>query len=289
MCGLAGYAGVRDPNKRLALVRALGSGIDARGGDAAGFVSLRDTLQMSKRIGTWNTANSRFLRAAAEGHVTMMHSRLTTCGDPRAFSHAHPYAIRRNGETVLWGCHNGMIYDARDSAKEHGRPFTVDSRELFELIADDDFAGLQSLHGYGVAMWVEAKAKDVVNLVRLSSSSEIVVSRLKNDDGLAWASTPKILTRAVWTSGMREDVTYDLGEIGRVYQIRESGITISNREGYKVSSGWAASSYFGVDNDEYDKWWEDHTMQDKDERPWWERTPSADSAEGKWWEKYNED
>ncbi len=115
MCGLSGYAGI-SPDKRVKLIEVLGEGIDDRGGHAAGYVSLTGNVSYARRIGRWEDSRSRFIRGAAQGAVCMMHARFATCGDRDDVVQAHPFAIQREGGTVLWGAHNGMIHNARASA-----------------------------------------------------------------------------------------------------------------------------------------------------------------------------
>ena len=248
MCGLAGYSGIVSSFDRQNIVFELGWGIDDRGGDAAGFVTVSHTLRYCKRVGMWSGAKNRFIKAAATGHLTMMHSRWATCG-VKSLSEAHPFVIRRNGKTVLYGAHNGIIYDAWESAKKNGRNIEVDSQEIFELIADGKFAEIAELGGYGVLTWIYANNPTVVNIVRMTKNSEIEAAKLKSG-GIVWASTSKILRAAVKSANLEIEVEYDLKEIGTVYQIEDGEITMSTLPAVKLaesislfSSSWLGSAF----------------------------------------------
>src|SRR4051812_41108202 len=144
MCGLAGFAGIKNVETRTALVWTLGMGIDERGGHAAGFVSLGEQLRCHKKLGYWLSAKNRFVEAAASGPICMLHARYATCGK-QTIEEAHPFAIQRDGRTRLYGAHNGVVYNAWESAKSHGRKIQVDSQEIFECIADGNIKALQKL------------------------------------------------------------------------------------------------------------------------------------------------
>ncbi len=182
MCGLAGFSGIKDVKRRTCLAYALGIGIDSRGGHAAGFVSV-DTAasgkapRMSKRIGTWAKASNKFIYAAGSGEVAMMHSRFATCGKPDDIRNAHPFLIRRKGDAVLYGVHNGVIGETKESAKLHGRDWSVDSKEVFELLADGNLKAIQELDGYGVLNWITPES-GVVNMAKLSDKGDFVACTL---------------------------------------------------------------------------------------------------------------
>ncbi len=227
MCGLAGFSGIKDEHKRWVLMRTLGIGIDARGGHAAGYVSLRTAESslaptVNKRIGTWKGANGRFLSEAAKGEVLMMHSRFATCGQRDNVTHAHPFVIKREGKSVIYGAHNGVLGGTYGSSAKAKRTHTVDSRELLELMADDDVDGINNLTGYGVVTWITPSSGNV-NMVRLSENSDIIVVSLKGG-GIAWASTWNILRTALNAAGIEAEHTLVTEEIGMVYQMAATGV-----------------------------------------------------------------
>lgn len=252
MCGLAGMSGVKSADARLKLVISLGGGIDARGGHAAGYVTLPSAtsgagVKMAKRIGTWDKAALRFSFAAARGEATMMHSRFATCGSKDNVEHAHPFAIKRDGKSVLYGAHNGVISGTYLSAREHQRDHTVDSKEVFELLADGDIAAIRKLEGYGVLTWITPESGDI-NLVRLSKNADLVVAKLKGDNGYAYASTWTILSKALAFAGLEAEHTMNVDAVGQVFHIRPSGMWLGSETKLTVAEdSWRSRSYSHYD------------------------------------------
>ena len=241
MCGIFGFvSGVDTLNEdqRRKFTVAGGAGVDNRGGHASGYVSVdqkTNTIRYCKKLGRWMRAKQRFLTTAADGNILMGHARFATCGSKEEVQHAHPFAVKRNGQIKLWGAHNGIIHGAFESAKKRGRDIGVDSQEIFELIVDKDHEAIQKLSGYGVVTWIEAAHHDYVNLVKLSSGGDIVVYTLK-EGGVVWASTSYILDEALKLSGLHCDQEYKSLEVGKVYQIRADGLYETNVDGIKLDS-----------------------------------------------------
>jgi hypothetical protein len=251
MCGLAGFTNVPpfapgDPrDKRVALARHLGLGVDDRGGHAAGYVSAGaapgSSVHYGRKIGEWSGASLAFVTDATRGDTTIIHARYATCGKKDAPEQAHPFAVKRpdpatgHERTVLWGCHNGMLDGTHATARAHGRTHDVDSREAFELLADGHVEMIRSLQGYGVLTWIERAQRDRVRLVRLSEDSELVVARTECK-ALVWASTWKILENALSAAGMRAECTFNV-EVGKVYEAHASGeFTYSLHPDIKVAA-----------------------------------------------------
>lgn len=252
MCGLAGFAGIKDYKTRLVLTAALtAKGIESRGSHAAGYVAITEKhgVRYGRKVGPWSKSRARFMKSAASGHMCLMHARYATCGK-RDVTSAHPFAIHRKGKVVLWGAHNGMIPDAWNSAKQHSRECNVDSQEVFELIADGEFESIQDMMGYGVLTWVESNDTSCIKLVRLSKDSDMEIVSVKGG-GIVWASTWKILNDALKAAGLEAEYKYDVDEVGRVFEITPdkvwktdiTGLHLSegyNRRGYKY--GWGMQS-----------------------------------------------
>jgi hypothetical protein len=277
MCGLGGYAGIGSE----VFARALGIELDMRGGHAAGYVNDKG---WATRVGPWESARRRFVRRAGEGAAGIIHARYATCGT-QSQRDAHPFEIRRGGAPVLYGAHNGMIDDADDCAKEYGRPYTVDSRELFELIADGEFPTIQNLAGYGVASWM-VPGKAEVNLSRLTESGEICVVSISGG-GYAWASTWEILASALVAARLIPVDSYKL-EVGTVYKIRPDGIFTTSEKRCSLSTrmrSWLPSSWKGCLNDDeldeiFDAQKDDlFEMDGRDDDPW---KDNEDDTDGKW-------
>lgn len=238
MCGLSGYVGLQcSQQDKLMLVLGLADGIDNRGGHACGYVSNdveKDDLKYARKKGTWVRSRLRFIEGAAQD-VCLMHARFATCGNRDDSNNAHPFAIRRNGRVVLWGAHNGMVSDAFASAKLHDREIQVDSQEIFELLADRDYEGIQNMAGYGVITWIEAEQRNCVYLARLSSHSDIVLVSIKGG-GYVWASTKKILTEALKFADLEAEEEFVLDDIGRVYLIAPDGVFKTDCDGVYVGN-----------------------------------------------------
>lgn len=200
MCGLAGYQGLSvDEKQRLALVLGLGDGIDTRGGDAAGYVAItrHGFLDVDRLVGTWSKSWRMTMTAASIGeHSLAMHARYATCGTKTVID-AHPFTIRREGKVVLHGMHNGVIWDARSSAEINGRgkEYSVDSRELFELLADGETRAIADLNGYGTIVWIEPSAPHEIKLARLTADADLSIATV-DGGGVVWASTRRILQSA---------------------------------------------------------------------------------------------
>lgn len=246
MCGVAGFAGLKsDNNSKILLTYALGWGIDSRGGHASGFVSVNGRINVGKKLGKWQDAKDKFVFSAASGEVAMLHARWATCGK-RGVDEAHPFTIRRNDKSVLYGIHNGVVYNGFESAKKHGRKILVDSQEIFHLLADGNIKGINDLDGYGVINYVLPEDPRCVRMVRLSSSSDFYACHIKTG-GIVWASTERIVIEALETAELESDGEYKLDEIGTVYELRPDEILKSNKDhekGIKFSEDKFASSRF---------------------------------------------
>lgn len=254
MCGVAGYSGIKDPQARLTLACMLGYGIDKRGGHAAGYVSIDSHesgkgFRLAKRIGTWGEANKRFLFGAAKGEVAMMHARFATHGPKENFNCAHPFAIRRNDETVLVGVHNGVIQGTMQSALTNKRPWSVDSKEVFELLADEKYDEIRALSGYGVLTWI-TPASGLVNVCKLSAGADFMLTHLEGG-GVAWASTWMILREALKIAKMKDGNTIHLPEVGTVYQIGPEGVAKSGVTGLHTQGSKSSTSYSGTSSGDF--------------------------------------
>lgn len=139
----------------------------------------------------------------------------------------------RGDETILYGAHNGIIYEgAERSALEHDRDYTVDSREVLELLADGEYDSIRRLQGYGVLTWM-VPGDPYVNLVRLSQDSEIEAALLKAG-GVVWGSTQEIIRDACEIAGLRIKTFYELPLIGHKYRLKPHGLFESNTSGIWV-------------------------------------------------------
>jgi predicted glutamine amidotransferase len=245
MCGIAGYHGVSEEYMRQMLAWSLGSMIDLRGGHAAGFLSITSdgTPLHGRKLGTFADANDRFYRRIARGPIAMLHARFATCGRG-GVGEAHPFEIRRGGRPVLWGAHNGVLRGTDETAKAYGRKHDVDSRELFELLADDKMKEINGLTGYGVVQWVEANSPDAVYLCRLSDDSDLRVVKL-SDGSVVWASTLYAIEDAVKIAGLEIENEIDCGITGMVYRVADGWVTKTRRKDFTVSKRIAYAGSYG--------------------------------------------
>ncbi len=222
------------------------------------------------------------------GDMCIMHARWATCGNKKNQDQAHPFEIKRDGRTKLFGAHNGIIWNADESAKANGRKYTVDSKELFELMADGDVDGIQDLDGYGVITYF-IPGSNHINMIRLSEHSEIVVVSLKTG-GLAWASTWDILSDALDFAELEAEYDFQVPDIGRVYQIRESGVYKTSVEGImfeakkepesweaKLIAQWEAEQ---KEKEELEEAYRDYLRNSEEDRP-----PMFDAALHTSWER----
>lgn len=220
MCGISGFVGVKHPKTRYKLVSALGEGIDARGGHAAGYVTFTgEKVNVGKKLGFWSDARRSFIERASRAKLSMMHARYATCGKGE-ITEAHPFAIKRKGRVVLWGAHNGMIYNAKQSAKKNDRKIVVDSEEIFHLIADEDWEGIKRLEGYGVITWIYASDPTSIYLLRLSRSGQIYVVETKKGN-IVYGSTRDIVDDAIEHAGLEFAYVYDVN-VGTVYRMNQN-------------------------------------------------------------------
>ncbi len=234
MCGLAGWAGI-PAKSRYNLTRALGVGIDARGRHSIGYVS--DGRIVGRALGTWADVAPSMIRTASGGETALLHARYRTGGKINV-QNAHPYTIMRKGRIVLHGAHNGVLDGTEDTAKKYRRHHTVDSRELFELLADGRIEEINDLEGYGVVTWTTPNSHDI-RLAKLTDSGEISVCRLR-DGGIVYASTEDILIDALVAAELVPEDVYEL-ETGRVYRISPAGITTTPIDGLTVQDWWSAT------------------------------------------------
>jgi len=223
MCGISGFTGVKNLNTRVKLIKGFGPSIDRRGYAAAGFVTSNEAgeITFQRKVLGWTRADEEFILAAASGDMCMMHSRGPwTSVD----TDAHPFPVSRDGKIVLWGAHNGELDQAWESARHHNRDITVDSMELFELIADAQYNQLNTMYGWGVAEWVEASSPRQVKLACISDYADLVAVSLVGG-GAAWASTMDILKIGLTNAGLSIKEHYPiLGNTGRVFVANEEGI-----------------------------------------------------------------
>lgn len=245
MCGVAGFTNVFNNQQRAKLARQLGIAIDTRGGHAAGFLAVSSRgLRYGRTTETFEDASRPFLDQAAAGPVaTMLHARFATCGADVA-AHAHPFAIRREGEIKLFGMHNGTFNNHEAVGKKRGRKTDVDSEELFQLLADGDYDGVRELSGYGTAVWVDKDDPSRVRLVRLSETADLEIIKIKGAGaGFVFGSTFQIIRAGLEAAGLESETAYTL-TCGDVIELCGDVIRYASEiPKLKVSWGYSYGSF----------------------------------------------
>lgn len=270
MCGIAGFVGVPDA-QRLALAYTLGVAIDNRGGHGAGFVGSRgDTVEHMRKEGEFSGASWKFLRTAASCDALILHSRYGTCGG-RSAKEAHPFAIKRDKRTILWGAHNGVLDNAKEFAKEHGRSYDVDSRELFELLADDLYDEIAQVQGYGTLAWIRSEAQDTIRLVRMTRSGDLEIAKLEDDAGYVFGSTRDIIKDGIEATDLRIEHFYTLetGDVVTLHAARgvegtHEKIVLAERTTHKLWSDYGKGALWTFGDDPIEAGANDPTSTDYD-------------------------
>jgi len=272
MCGLAGFQGLGiSEMDRAFLIMALGAGIDRRGGDAIGYAALADNKEIvvRRQTGDWCEARSiELIREATRMHTLAMHARFATCAT-KAAVHAHPFTISRGERDVLYGMHNGILYNAEDSAKKHGRKYSVDSRELFELLADGHLDEIEKLEGYGTAVWMEASEPGVVYMVRMTDDADLEIAKVKGG-GVVWGSTERIVRDGLGAVGAEVDsflviephIIHSVSD-GRAWKHSNMKLSVSGARAVRslgTSSGYGEFSRAGW----MQRWQEDDFLAEED-------------------------
>jgi hypothetical protein len=236
MCGLSGYSNISDPETRLILTAALGHAIVTRGMGGSGYVNLDGNGGMGFRrdIRSWRAVERDFMDAASSMESCMMHSRGPISS---VETDVHPFPIERNGATVLWGSHNGMFDDAWFSARHNGRAITVDSQEVFHLMADNQLAELAKMSGWGVITWVEASNLNEIKICRLTGDSEIFGATMK-EGGVVYASTPSILKFACEHANLTPEEYLPMEEVGAIYTVANGAINCTSQPGPRLMNAW---------------------------------------------------
>jgi Glutamine amidotransferase domain len=229
MCGIGGFGGIPIA-KRQVLTLALGLGIDRRGGHSSGYLSIQHSgaLERGRTTDTWSTADAGFHKSAWQGNLVAMHARYATCGS-HSKTNAHPFKVQRKRKTVLWGMHNGIIWDAHGSAKKNGRDYTVDSLELLELLADREYDQIAGLSGYGTIVWVEAGDTKHVKICRMTENADMHIARNTEGHGTIYGSTAGIVNESAAHAGVTIEPPWE-PDHGVVYQISTNGLVERTEE-----------------------------------------------------------
>jgi len=178
MCGLFGWIGNLQPDKRLVLATLLAKFNTKRGEHSWGFTS--------RRGGPWQRERglgeaTRAIYKLAKNHTVMAHTRWATSGNITV-ENAHPFEL--NGVMLA---HNGVIYNDYDFIGEED--YQVDSQLILNRIAEG--RNLSDLAGYGTITFTRPDNLDTVYLCNVGQGDlaiACVLNRKKKVVALVWSS-----------------------------------------------------------------------------------------------------
>jgi hypothetical protein len=188
--------------------------------------------------------------------------------------------------------HNGMLTGTHASAYRNHRSHTVDSRELYELLASGEIAAIRNLSGYGTLQWAYNGSADVY-LCRLTDSADLEVCQLR-DGGLVWGSTKRIVTDALDICGLALDYWYEPLAVGRTARVTDGVITYSGLDGLMVKPGcgwsWDGDGGWGGTWAKGTQWHVIHTLPQVADDTVWDRRddddPAWDEMSADDWDRY---
>lgn len=185
MCGLFGFTGKLDTDKRRTLLRALCMLNQSRGEDSVGLASINaDTRQFQIYRVCVPPVNAigkrRFVELCDDvGNVWIGHTRYATRGSVSK-RNAHPFVIG----SVL-GAHNGVVHVGRDLIDRcGGAVYDVDSQYLFHLLNARGKIG--EISGSAALTFCELKQSHDVSLLRHNNPLHVI--SIDGGAGVAWSS-----------------------------------------------------------------------------------------------------
>lgn len=237
MCGIAGMHrlnGVEAPNLSL-LSRELMRGLEMRGRDATGWLTLeddgnavirKDVLPATKftkrmtRSPKWDIARPRRVR------TLMVHTRFATTGRRDAVRDAHPHASGR-----IAAVHNGTIYNADALFHDHDLPRNtrVDSEVIPALVNhlgwDNAAAAFELMDGGAATALVnQERPRDLI----LARVQDYPLYYVETDAYIVWGSSPEVIRTAWARAGYEGDLR--VGDIkwlndGQMIRVQDGVIT----------------------------------------------------------------
>lgn len=206
MCGIAGIHrrnGVAAPNLQV-LAEELLRGLEMRGRDAAGYVTITDAgdarirkdvvpahrfvKRMKAEAAKWG------IRKPADVRTMMCHTRFATVGDSRDVKNAHPHV---SGKTAI--VHNGTIYNDNALFELSGKKrfATVDSEAIAAIVDafgwDNVKDALELIEGGAAVSMIHGDHPRDLVLARVSSFPLVYAV---TDEFVIWASTRDVIERA---------------------------------------------------------------------------------------------
>jgi hypothetical protein len=189
--------------------------MDRRGGDSYGVAKLNREGKIRVWKGLGEAIGSIDLPQVDSSQL-MLHTRRRTHGAIN-LENAHPL---QHGHIL--GCHNGIVSNHFDLNKKYNRDFALDSRHIFQHIAEGDNLG--EIEVYGAISYIDMNKPDIINLCRLSAAGDLKVVGLGKDRdnllGVVYASTAEPIVTALRALKL-PFFEYDPIEAKRHYFIRE--------------------------------------------------------------------
>lgn len=212
MCGVFGWIGNLQPDKRLVLSTLLATYNVQRGDDSWGFATRKgDRWERHRGLGP----ATQVIYPMAKCHALIGHTRFATHGSVTV-ANAHPFEV--NGMILA---HNGCIYNAWDFYGTE--EFEVDSELIINRLAFGN--NVADLSGYGTITFVRQDVLDTVYLCNIGFG-DLSVAAINNRKGktvaIAWSSSERHLAEALETADMRWDM-YKTAE-STVYAATATGL-----------------------------------------------------------------
>lgn len=157
--------------------------------------------------------------------VTVGHVRAATAGGVTE-ANAHPFVVVREDGSRIIGVHNGTLEGWR--SKDGASRFDVDSRWLYQKIAEDGVDAFSGFLGAYALVWYDSKTPEVINVAR-NSKRPLFWALTADRKSMVAASEMGMVG---WLAG-RNGITLDTDSNGQVeFQYPEEGylytINISN-------------------------------------------------------------
>lgn len=198
ICGIAGI--YRRTDKDIPHLNkfadALLKGIENRGRDATGYLSLDDegAIQMERMVTPAQAFIAKRRRLRRDARTVLLHTRFATVGRRDDPKNAHPVA---SGNTAA--IHNGTIYNADDLFKTFAMPRNaeVDSEVIPALV---DLAGwdqaakaLELMEGGAATAIINTEHRDELILARIKDYPLVYIVA---EEFVVWASTDTAILNA---------------------------------------------------------------------------------------------
>jgi predicted glutamine amidotransferase len=203
MCGIAGIHRFTDRPIPMhdRFVSELLRGIESRGRDATGFVSVNDEgdIRIQKASCTASIFNAYRLPVSPSFRTVLLHTRYATQGKPEFPENNHPVF-----SGPIYAVHNGHIWNDNDLFYEVGMPRigAVDSEVIPAVIRANGWDRIVE----SLALFDGAMATAIINAKRpgelmLARGYDSPLYAISNNDFVVWASTREAIVHA-WSKAI---------------------------------------------------------------------------------------